>query len=87
MIKISERGGFTLTFENGYTASVQFGYGNYCDNRNAGKYNTMQTECKNAEVACIGPDGKLVHLVNDTVQGWMEPDELVKFLKWCSELK
>lgn len=26
--------GFMLTFENGYTVSVQWGKANYCDNRN-----------------------------------------------------
>lgn len=25
------KGGFHITFENGYTVSVQFGYGNYCE--------------------------------------------------------
>ena len=28
--------GFQMQFENGWTASVQFGIGNYCDNRDIG---------------------------------------------------
>jgi hypothetical protein len=30
--KSTENKGFQMTFENGWTISVQFGYGNYCDN-------------------------------------------------------
>ena len=32
MFSISGNRGFQMTFENGYTVSVQFGPGNYCDN-------------------------------------------------------
>ena len=32
MFKITRGTGFQMTFENGWTISVQFGYGNYCDN-------------------------------------------------------
>jgi hypothetical protein len=34
MFKITRKKGFHITFENGYTVSVQFGPGNYCDNYN-----------------------------------------------------
>ena len=30
--RITEGKGFQITFANGYTASVQFGSGNYCSN-------------------------------------------------------
>jgi hypothetical protein len=30
--KSTNNKGFQMTFENGWTISVQFGYGNYCDN-------------------------------------------------------
>jgi len=33
MFRITQGKGFFMTFENGYTLSVQFGYGNYCANR------------------------------------------------------
>ena len=32
MFSISGNRGFQITFENGYTVSVQFGKGNYCEN-------------------------------------------------------
>jgi len=30
--RINQNKGFHITFENGWTVSVQFGWGNYCDN-------------------------------------------------------
>jgi hypothetical protein len=32
--KSTNNKGFQMTFENGWTISVQFGYGNYCSHRN-----------------------------------------------------
>lgn len=58
MFRITRGRGFQITFENGYTVSVQFGQFNYCAN-----YNTMEDEkterqfgemgSKTAEVAII----------------------------------
>jgi len=36
MLKSTENKGFHLTFQNGYTISVQFGRGNYCMNNMMG---------------------------------------------------
>ncbi len=33
-LKITHNKGFHITFENGWTVSVQFGVGNYCENYN-----------------------------------------------------
>lgn len=33
MFDITQNKGFHITFANGYTASVQWGQGNYCENR------------------------------------------------------
>lgn len=33
MFKITERKGFHITFPNGWTVSVQFGPGSYCENK------------------------------------------------------
>ena len=60
---ISGGKGFQIQFENGWTASVQFGPGNYCDNyaplgrddEKAGREGS-----RNAECALIDPDGNLV---------------------------
>jgi hypothetical protein len=50
MFKATENKGFQITFNNGYTISVQFGKGNYCDNR-LKENSDFITSCKNAEVA------------------------------------
>ncbi len=63
--QITRGRGFKLKFANGYTLSVQFGPGNYCDNcdmmigrdeREAGERGSTT-----AEVAVIGPDGNFVN--------------------------
>ena len=50
-----------MTFENGWTVSVQFGGGNYCDNYNAveigGEKHFPTLESSDAEVACWPPFG------------------------------
>ena len=51
MIASTENKGFHLTFTNGYTISVQFGSGNYCNNRNRKDTPAYIYSCKNAEVA------------------------------------
>lgn len=33
MFEITDSKGIQMTFENGWTISIQFGYGNYCDNQ------------------------------------------------------
>jgi len=62
---ITEGKGFHITFDNGVTVSVQFGYGDYCDNKEstepANYYDNYTTplrdlgrilcECDNAEIA------------------------------------
>lgn len=52
--------GFHITFPNGWTVSVQFGPGNYCQER----YSTLEPhrldiwECSDAEVAVRPPGGR-----------------------------
>lgn len=57
------RKGFHITFENGLEASVQWGAGNYCDNRFP-KDNSLHpfdrdAESNTAEVAVFGTNGDL----------------------------
>ena len=67
--------GFALKFPNGYTVSVQFGPGNYSDNRHgdldytrvAGSFiqgflEAGQEGSNTAETAVIGPDGEFIPL-------------------------
>jgi hypothetical protein len=84
--------GFHITLDNGWTLSVQFGDGHYCDNksdvllsnaesvREAGK-----NGCKNAEIAVWGPDGDLINFSipdGDTVKGHCSPNDVLDVLKW-----
>jgi hypothetical protein len=64
MFKITGKKGFHIKFENGYTVSVQFGPGNYCDNydmeigrdeENAGKEGSYTAEC-----AVWAEDGEMI---------------------------
>lgn len=86
------RKGFQMTFDNGLTASVQWGAGNYCDNRNTSDFGlylfSKDAESNTAEVAVIY-NGELINitpfLTNDQsndgeVAGWLTPSEIVDFL-------
>jgi len=79
--------GFHITFANGWTVSVQFAGGNYCENRDdpigherdewpaSGKKG-----CRDAEVAAWGPDGEMIRLGDDTVRGWQSPADVLALL-------
>lgn len=49
MFKAMLNKGFRLMLKNGITVSVQFGNGNYCNNRNK-EDESFITECENAEI-------------------------------------
>jgi hypothetical protein len=73
MFKVTENKGFTITFENGYTASVQFGVGNYCENR---------FKDKSEDKSC---DAEVTHWKTDRgsiqdVRGWQSPKEVLEYL-------
>jgi len=92
MIRITSGKGFHLKFPNGYTASVQFGPGNYCDNYASG-LRWGETEAGNmgsstVEVAAFGPEGDLVPIpeASDTVQGYVPTSKLLEFLDWVATL-
>jgi len=80
MFNITSQKGFHITFENGWTVSVQFGRGNYCDNRNISSMVPVPAS-RNAEVAAWDPNGKMFEFEEDnTVQGWMPPEEVLAFM-------
>ena len=90
------RKGFQITFENGLTASVQWGAGNYCDNHFPEDCDfscSKDARSTTAEVAVIR-DREFLDIrdfvpedcSNDgTVAGWLSPEEVVYFLKKVSE--
>ena len=81
--------GFAMTFENGYTISVQWGPGNYCATRNnsnlykdnpfTGEHKTY--ESNTAEIAAWKPDGTWLHLSEyDDVAGWLTADKVAEYI-------
>lgn len=65
--------GFHIVFHNGWTLSVQFGPGNYCDNYDGNFEKCAELGTKGsatAETAYWGPDGEMVSEDGDTVQGY-----------------
>jgi len=78
--------GFHLTFENGLTISVQWGFGNYCSNK-CGRWNELEELQKNrtfgsetAEIAVWDESGKWMLFENDQVKGWLQADEVADYI-------
>jgi len=71
--------GFKMTFENGWTVSVQFGKINYISDReNIG-------DSIDAEIAAWDKDGNWYSFDDDldghqNVKGWVKPDEVADFI-------
>lgn len=73
--------GFQMTFENGNTISVQFGFGNYCENRHESKM-----KCPNAEIAIWNAAGNWYEFDNsDTVKGYCRADEVAKWVTFAAK--
>lgn len=67
--------GFHMTFENGWTVSVQFGKNNYVADR------SNKGQSVNAEIAAWDKDGVWYRFPNgDTVQGWNSADDVADFI-------
>lgn len=72
--------GFHMTFKNGNTISVQFGFGHYCD-RHYVENGEKDVECKNAEVAVWDADKEwitntYINCGDDDVVGYLSTDEV-----------
>ena len=93
----TDRKGFQMTFQNGLTASVQWGRGNYCENHFNEDLgfcgNGPDARSDNAEVAVIYK-GKFINIEqflhenayhDETVCGWLSPEEVLYFLNKVSE--
>ena len=84
MFRITHHRGFQIKFENGWTVSVQFGGGMYCQNYDlpiGSEEKTQMLESEDAEIAAFGNDGHLLELSNgDSVKGHVGPNELLKFM-------
>ena len=90
--------GFAMTFENGWTISVQWGTGNYCEARDlvGGFDAAMKVEggiwkSPSAEIAIwSGTErGEFNYQFEngDTVRGWCSPDEVASWINKVSNFK
>ena len=82
--------GFHITFENGYTVSVQFGTGNYCDKQSYGpgsldapmRAENGLWESPNAEIAVWDEAGDWT--IESQVDGYITPNSLLQVLDWAA---
>jgi hypothetical protein len=86
MFRITEGRGFQMTFENGWTVSVQFGVFNYCANKNAVPGAVEKGECADAEIAAWNSKGRWFSFGSDEVKGWVSPDEVAEFMVKISKM-
>jgi len=92
MFNITSNKGVHITFKNGITVSVQWGYGDYCDNRYSGHFGETPPESHDAEVAVWDADNVWVtkdapHSENDDVIGYLNADQVADIIAWASMLK
>lgn len=90
--KITGKKGFHITFENGWTISVQFGPGNYCDNydmRIGGEEERAGSMGSGtAEVAAWGRGGKMIEWPNgDTVTNRSTANEVAQMIARISAME
>ena len=85
--------GFHVTFANGYTVSVQFGPGNFCENRDEPfDFDAPRKEgwrSMDAEIAAWGPGGGMrvwPGFEGDTVRGWQSADDVLAFMNMIAAL-
>ena len=82
MFNSTSNKGFQITFENGITISVQFGYGNYCDNYR--KHDCVKAgfcSSNDAEIAIWDSANIWYEFDNgDTVKGRVSPDEVADWI-------
>ena len=58
--------GFRMTFGNGFSISVQWGVGNYCEKKHSGEWNEPTKhdywDSNSAEIAVFGKDGEFISI-------------------------
>ena len=72
--------GFTMTFANRYTISVQFGNGNYCTRDSI-------DVAESAEIAIWDKDRTWYDFGMDTVKGWCSADEVSSWMNKIRQLE
>lgn len=87
MFNITRGKGFHMEFENGYVISVQWGSGNYCDNKHLA-WDAEVGPCKTAEIAIWPKGGDLKEWEHgDSVKGWCDAEEVAYWIYQASTWK
>jgi hypothetical protein len=87
MFNITAGKGFHITFDNGFTVSVQWGSGNYGDNYL--NFKDPAPASTTAELAAWGPNGDMLCIgaTADTVLGYLTADQVLTAMNivqgWC----
>lgn len=85
--KICDGKGFHIGLQNGFIVSVQFGRGNYCEHHQDPAWGTPEKgDSYNAETAVFAPNGDMMPVNGDAVQGWQSPDDAVRLLATVARL-
>lgn len=92
MFKSTRNKGFQMTFENGWTISVHFGYGNYCENNrhpDGWDFSTKEELVKSgdAEIAIWDNTGEWYNFGTDTVKGWCTPNEVADWISKVAQME
>ena len=84
----AQAGGFHLTFDNGFTLSVQFKAANYSDNYNKRIYpgDELEFESNTAETAIFTPAGEFLPYKGDQVQAYQSFSEFLEIFDFVRNL-
>lgn len=92
MFRSTYNKGFSMTFQNGITISVQWGYNNYCERRSF--HHTITDDMKNptnessdAEIAIWNDKNSEYNFGNDWVKGYVSADEVAGWISLVSIAK
>lgn len=75
--------GFHMSFRNGLTISVQWGPGNYCNNRYADERPRVGVQSRDAEIAIFTTEDDRWFRFNesqDAVLGWQDAEDVAKWI-------
>lgn len=94
MLAISSHKGFHLSFENGWTVSVQFGPGNYCEHHGSimahGDWDKPKNvdiwKSDNAEIAAWNRNNEWFQFADNSVEGWQSANDVARFIGFISSL-
>lgn len=85
MFKTTYNRGFSMTFENGLTISVQFGTGNYCERRSfhgdiSDDLKTPSVQSETAEIAIWDGSNTWFDFGSDKVKGYCSAAEVANWI-------